>query len=99
MEMEETDSAKLMTNLILTDIRDPPIMPELQVNSRENDCLLLETDDISTTNQRKTSNINMNEERKDHVNDMEKRESDEPLPIDVLNVPEIQDCSSGKGKE
>lgn len=97
--MEETDSTELMTNLILSDFKDPSIVSEFQVNSEENDCVLPETNDIASTYQRQGSNINMDEERKDRINDMKKREKDESLPVDVLNVPDNTDCTLGKGKE
>lgn len=46
-----------------------------------------------------SSNINRYEDRRDNMNDMEKRKRNESLHITVFNVPENQDCSLGKGKE
>lgn len=99
MEMQETDSIKLMTNLTLSDFIDPPNMSECLVSSRENDCVLPETNDISSISHRQRSNINRDEGRRDNMNDTEKRKRDESLPITVLNVSENQGCSLSKGKE
>lgn len=98
MEMQETDNAKLMINLNMSDFTDPPKMPECLVSSRENDCVLFEIDDISTYH-RESCDINRDEEGRDNVNDMEKRKSEDSLPITVLDVPENQFCSLGNGKE
>ncbi|MCI4394485.1 hypothetical protein PGIGA_G00169250 [Pangasianodon gigas] len=99
MEMQEMDSAKLMTDLTLSDFTDPPNMSECLISSRENDCALLETNGISSTSYRQSSNINRDEGRRDSMNDTEKRKKDESLPITVLNVSDNEDCSLGKGKE
>lgn len=93
MERQETDSATLMTNISLSNFIDTPNM---SYTSRENDCTLLETNNISSTSHRQSSNINRDE---DNMNDTEKRKRDESLPITVLDVSENQDCSLNKGKE
>lgn len=97
--MQETDSAKLMTTLTLSAFMDPPIMSQCQISSRENDCVLLETDDILLPYHRQSSIINSDEERRENMNDIEKRKRDESLPITLLDVPENQDYSLGKGKK
>ncbi|KAF4073141.1 hypothetical protein AMELA_G00255410 [Ameiurus melas] len=96
MERQETDRATLMTNISLSDFIDPSNMSECLYTSRENDCTLLETKNISSTSHRQSSNINRDE---DNINDTEKRKRDESLPIMVLNVSDNQDCSLDKGKE
>lgn len=98
MEMQETDSTKLMTNLTLSDFVDPPNISECLVSSRENDCVLPETNAISSISPRQSSNINRNEGRRDNMNDTEKRKRDEALHITVLDASENQGSTLGKGK-
>ncbi|XP_053341821.1 coronin-B isoform X1 [Clarias gariepinus] len=89
MDLQETDSAK--ANLTLPDFIDPPNMSESPVNSRKNDCELLETSGISSILQRQSSDINTGKERKDNMNDMEEIKMSESLPMAALNMSENQD--------
>lgn len=82
----------------MCDFIDPPSMSECLVSSRENDCAHLDAID-SLTSLRQSSNINREEERRDSINDTEKRKSNKSLPITVLNVSVNEDCNLSKGKE
>lgn len=85
MEMQGTDNGKLMTCLTLSDFIDTSNTENL-VSPRENDRVLLETNDISSTSQRESSNINRDKGKKDNMN--EKRKRDESQSIQIMNVSE-----------
>ncbi|XP_060719212.1 uncharacterized protein coro1cb isoform X2 [Tachysurus vachellii] len=72
-------------------------MSQCLVSPRENNCVLLETNDISFTSQQEDNNIKSDKGKRDNMNEKIKRKTSQS--VQILNVPGNHDCSLGKSEE